>query len=90
MNDKRPVCKCERLVDGVQNEANRIRGYGPRGRTPLFRLTAKRAHFSMISAITNEGKVRFTIYREAMTQAKLITFIGRLATDAGRKVYLTR
>jgi len=73
---------------GVQNEANRIRGYGPKGKTPVLRVRAKKAHISMISAITNEGKVRFTIYREAMTQAKLITFMGRLVRDAGRKVYL--
>ena len=73
---------------GVQNEANRIRGYGPKGRTPVLRVRAKKAHISMISAITNEGKVRFMIYREAMTQAKLIPFMGRLARDTGRKVYL--
>ena len=73
---------------GVQNEANRIRGYGLRGKTPVLRVRAKKAHISMISAITNEGKVRFTIYREAMTQVKLIAFMGRLVRDAGRKVYL--
>jgi transposase len=28
------------------------------------------------------------VYREAMTQSKLITFMGRLIRDAGRKVYL--
>lgn len=73
---------------GVQNEANRVRGYGPKGITPILKVTAKRAHISMISAITNEGKVRFMVYREAMTQGKLITFMGRLIRDAGRKVYL--
>jgi transposase len=73
---------------GVQNEANRIRGYGLRGKTPVLRVRAKKAHISMISAITNEGKVRFTIYQEAMTQVKLIAFMGRLTRDTGRKVYL--
>ena len=73
---------------GVQNEANRVRGYGPKGVTPVLKVTAKRAHISMISAITNEGKVRFMIYREAMTQAKLIVFMSRLIRDAERKVYL--
>ncbi len=73
---------------GVQNEANRVRGYGPKGITPVLKVTAKRAHISMISAITNEGKVRFMVYRAAMTQDKLITFMGRLIRDAGRKVYL--
>jgi transposase len=73
---------------GVQNEANRVRGYGPKGMTPALKVTAKRAHISMISAITNEGKVRFMVYREAMTQGKLITFMSRLIRDTGRKVYL--
>ena len=73
---------------GVQNEPNRIRGYGPKGRTPVLKVTAKRAHISMVSAITNEGKVRFMVYREAMTQGKLITFMSRLIRDTGRKVYL--
>ena len=73
---------------GVQNEANRVRGYGPKGITPILKVTAKRAHLSMISAITNEGKVRFMVYREAMTQAKLVVFMSRLIRDAARKVYL--
>jgi transposase len=73
---------------GVQNEANRFRGYGLKGKAPVLSVTAKRAHISMISAITNEGKVRFMVYNEAMTQQKLITFMGRLIKDAGRKVYL--
>lgn len=73
---------------GVQNEANRVRGYGPKGITPVLKVTAKRAHISMISAITNEGKVRFMVYREAMTQGKLIVFMSRLIRDAKRKVYL--
>jgi transposase len=73
---------------GVQNEANRVRGYGPKGITPVLKVTAKRAHISMISAITNEGKVRFMVYREAMTQGKLIVFMSRLIRDAKRKVCL--
>jgi transposase len=73
---------------GVQNEANRVRGYGPKGKTPILTVTAKRAHISMISAITNEGKVRFMVYRKAMTQEKLITFMRRLIRDVGRKVSL--
>jgi transposase len=73
---------------GVQNGANRVRGYGPRGKTPILRMPAKKAHISMISAITNEGKIRFMVYKEAMTQEKLITFMRRLIKDAARKVYL--
>jgi len=73
---------------GIQNEANRVLGYAPRGTTPVLKIPAKKEHISMISAITNEGKIRFMIYRESMTADKLITFMKRLIKDAQRKIYL--
>jgi len=73
---------------GVQNEANRFRGYGVKGKAPALRVPVKRTHISMISAITNEGKVRFMVYEEAMTQQELITFMRRPKKDAGRMVCL--
>lgn len=73
---------------GIQNEANRARGYSPRGTSPVIRVTAKKERISMISAINNEGKVRFTFYRESMNSSRLIDFMKRLIRDAGRKVYL--
>jgi transposase len=42
----------------------------------------------MISAITNQGKVRFMMYRDAMNSELLIKFMTRLIKDAGRKVFL--
>ena len=42
----------------------------------------------MISAITNSGKVRFMMYRDAMRSELLIKFMVRLTRDAGRKVFL--
>jgi hypothetical protein len=42
---------------GIQNTANRTRGYAPKGTKPLIRVRAKKEHVSMISAINNEGKV---------------------------------
>lgn len=62
--------------------------YGPKGMTPVLKVTAKRAHISMISAITNEGKAQSMVYREAMTQKKLIVFMNRLIRDTLRKAYL--
>jgi transposase len=73
---------------GIQNEANRVRGYAPRGKTPTIRLSAKKERLNMISAINNEGKVRFMMYKESMTSDRLITFMTRLIKDAARKVYL--
>jgi len=42
----------------------------------------------MISAINNEGKVRFMIYKDSMISSRLIDFMNRLIKDTGRKVYL--
>ena len=73
---------------GIQTGANLVRGFAPKGETPIIRTVAKRAHIAMISAITNSGKVRFMMYREAMNSQLLIKFMTRLTKDAGRKVFL--
>jgi transposase len=73
---------------GIQSDAYRDRGYAPKGKTPVVRLNAKKSRINMISAITNQGKVRFMMYRETMTSDLLIKFMSRLIKDAGRKVFL--
>ena len=73
---------------GIQTGANRVRGFAPKGQTPVVRLVAKKSHIGMISAITNGGKVRFMMYQEAMNSELLIKFMTRLIKDAGRKVFL--
>ena len=73
---------------GVRNDCQHGRSYAPKGKTPVLRLPAKRCSLNMISAITNQGKVRFMIYEETMTAQRLITFMQRLVKDAGRKVFL--
>jgi transposase len=73
---------------GIQTGANRVRGFAPKGQTPTIRLVAKRSHIGMISAITNSGKMRFMMYRDAMKSDILIKFMTRLSKDAGRKVFL--
>jgi transposase len=73
---------------GVRNDCQHGRSYAPKGKTPVLRLPAKRTSLNMISALTNQGKVRFMIYRENMTAQVLITFMQRLVKDAPRKVFL--
>jgi transposase len=73
---------------GVQTGANRVRGFAPKGKTPVVRLVAKRSHISMLSAITNQGKIRFMMYRDAMNSELLIKFMTRLIKDSDRKVFL--
>ena len=73
---------------GVRNQCQHARGYAPKGQTPIVKSTAKRLSFNMISAITNQGTVRFMTYDETMTVKVLLKFFKRLIKDAKRKVFL--
>jgi transposase len=73
---------------GIQSNANRERGFSPRGSPPTLLVDVKRARINMISAISNNGKARFMIYRKTMTAQVLIEFMRRLIKDAGRKIFL--
>ena len=42
----------------------------------------------MVSAITNQGTVRFMTYEGTMNAQTMITFLKRLIKDSGRKVFL--
>ena len=73
---------------GVRNDCQHSRGYAPRGKTPIIEVTAKRFSINMISAINNQGLVRFMVYKETMTARLFLRFLKRLIKDSGRKVYL--
>ena len=73
---------------GLRNDCQHERGYAPKGKTPVIRLNAKRESINMISAITNQGKVRFKVFEGGMNAALLIDFMKRLIKDAQRKVML--
>ena len=73
---------------GIQNDAYHARGFSPRGKAPVVRLNAKKNRINMMSTITNNGKVRFMLYRETMTSQLLIKFMTRLIKDVPRKVFL--
>ena len=65
------------------------RGYAPKGKTPVLVLSqCKRHRVNIISAITNQGTVRFMVYRETLTATVLIRFLKRLIQESGRKVFL--
>jgi len=73
---------------GLRNDAQHGRSYAPKGQTPAIHLSAKRVSTNMISAITNQGKVRFMVYQQNMNAQLLIKFMKRLVKDSGRKVIL--
>jgi transposase len=73
---------------GVRNDCQHSRGYAPRGQTPVVEINAKRFAVNMVSAINNQGLLRFMIYESNMNARVLIKFMRRLIKDAGRKVFL--
>jgi transposase len=73
---------------GIQNDAYNAKGFAPKGKTPIVRINATKSRINMISSITNQGKVRFMLYKETMTSKVLIKFMSRLIKDAPRKVFL--
>jgi transposase len=73
---------------GINNEAQQGRSYAPKGKTPVLHVSAKRFSASMISSVTNQGKVRFMIYKGGMNVAIFIRFLERLIKDSQRKIFL--
>ena len=72
----------------LQNTANYIKGYAPIGKTPVLEIEAMKLKLNMLSAISNQGKLRFTITKESVNADILIDFMKRLVKDTGRKVLL--
>jgi transposase len=73
---------------GLRNDCQHERGYAPKGKTPTIKLNANRESINMISAITNQGKVRFRFFKGTMNGDVLIDFFVRLLKDAKRKVIM--
>jgi transposase len=73
---------------GCQNESNYIKGYAPKGKTPVLPVGNEHLKVNMISAITNQGKLRFMFYREKMDGTMFIKFLWRLVKDSERKIFL--
>lgn len=62
-------------------------GYTPKDQTPVVRVNNKREGLTIISTVTNQGKVRWKAFEGAMKADVLTDFFKRLIKDAERKVY---
>jgi len=65
-----------------------IKGYAPKGKTPVMEHTAKRFKINMISSITNRGKLRFMVYEQNMDADLFVTFLERLIESSDKKIFL--
>jgi len=73
---------------GVTNKLHYGRSYLPSGVTPVTNAQAKRLSSSMISSITNQGKVRFMICKGGLNVDIFKRFLERLIKDAQKKIFL--
>jgi len=73
---------------GLSTNDVRGRGYAPKGKTPVVRMTQRRESVGIISTVTNQGKVRWKLFEGAMNADILIDFFHRLIREASRKVFL--
>lgn len=72
----------------VAEDGHWIRGYAPMGKTPVLSTPSKRHGLTMVSAVSNQGLVRFEFLEEAMNIDHLVAFMGRLIDDNQQKVFL--
>lgn len=73
---------------GMRSDHTVGTSFSPRGKTPVVKVTGKRFGCSMISAITNQGKLAFMIYHERFTSQMLIKFMRRLLRQNTEKIFL--
>ena len=73
---------------GLCNDSNHGRSYAPRGETPAIKIHPRCQRVNLISTVTNQGKVRFMIYKDKMNSQTLIQFMKRLIKDSDQKIFL--
>lgn len=73
---------------GVRSDHQAGRSYSPKGKTPVTRGTGKRFGCNIISALTNRGRLCFSVFKESFTIAVFIEFLRRMIKQSKRKVYL--
>jgi transposase len=73
---------------GLRSDDVRGRSYAPKGQTPVVQVCSNRESLSLISSVTNQGKVRWMVFGGALNAKILIRFLKRLVQSAQRKVFL--
>jgi len=73
---------------GIKTTDVRGRGYAPEGKTPVVQQRGKRESMSMISAITNQGKIYWKLFEGSINSEKFLEFVKRLTMNKSRKIIL--
>jgi len=73
---------------GLRSDHQAGTTYGRKGRTPVIPGTGQRWRCNMISTVTNQGTLRFMVFKRRFRTEVFIEFLRRLVRSVGRKVYL--
>jgi transposase len=73
---------------GAQADAHPGRGYARRGQPATMEVPERHVRMNLISAISNEGDVRFMTFKENMNAALFIVFLGKLLRATTGKIFL--
>jgi transposase len=73
---------------GIRSDYHAGTTWAPVGRTPVVKATGARHSVNMISAVTAQGALRFSVFQGSCTAAVFIDFCKRLLHDAAGPVYL--
>jgi len=72
----------------VKEDANWVRGYAPRGKTPVLATPTRWHKLSMISAISPRGEVAFRIVEGSINAERFKEFLAALIDGASHKIFL--
>lgn len=73
---------------GMSSEANVCKGYSPIGKKPIMRTSGKRFSASMISSITNQGQLRYMMYKGGLRVDKFLEFLKRLLKSSKAPIFV--
>ena len=62
--------------------------YSPLGKTPIAKIPARKTSYSMVSSLTNQGKLRYMVYKGGMNAKLFKVFLKRLIKDNDKKIFL--
>ncbi len=73
---------------GLRSDHTTGRSWSPKGRTPVIEGTGQRFGANVISAISNQGRLYFSVFTGRMNAARFIDFLKRLIRQLKRKVFI--
>lgn len=73
---------------GIDSNTHIGKGYALKGQPATIEVSSSPCRMNVISAISNDGDLRFMTYAETMTGTLFVTFLAKLIAGASRKIYL--